>query len=91
MDDCLLILFVGAWISYSNTPIFRKLPGEITKNILNVLGTWVLIASAIFYQVALDSDAGLFGGFGRIHHAAEHFTTVSFVSHENAYSCSMLM
>jgi len=35
----------------------------------------VLIASAIFYQVALDSDAGLFGGFGRIHHAAEHFTT----------------
>ncbi|GJM85150.1 hypothetical protein PR202_ga01576 [Eleusine coracana subsp. coracana] len=27
------------------------------------------------YKVVLDSDAGLFGGFGRIHHNAEHFTT----------------
>ncbi|TVU29892.1 hypothetical protein EJB05_21483 [Eragrostis curvula] len=27
------------------------------------------------YKVVLDSDAGLFGGFGRIHHDAEHFTT----------------
>ncbi|KAL6899842.1 hypothetical protein ACP4OV_006500 [Aristida adscensionis] len=27
------------------------------------------------YKVALDSDAGMFGGFGRIHHDAEHFTT----------------
>ncbi|KAG2658806.1 hypothetical protein PVAP13_1KG309905 [Panicum virgatum] len=33
------------------------------------------------YKVALDSDAGLFGGFGRIHHAAEHFTTDC--SHDN--------
>uniref|UniRef100_A0A453C1Z7 1,4-alpha-glucan branching enzyme n=1 Tax=Aegilops tauschii subsp. strangulata TaxID=200361 RepID=A0A453C1Z7_AEGTS len=27
------------------------------------------------YKVVLDSDAGLFGGFGRIHHTAEHFTS----------------
>ncbi|KAL6634238.1 hypothetical protein ACP70R_026909 [Stipagrostis hirtigluma subsp. patula] len=33
------------------------------------------------YKVALDSDAGLFGGFGRIHHDAEHFTTDC--SHDN--------
>nr|CAB3446751.1 unnamed protein product [Digitaria exilis] len=33
------------------------------------------------YKVALDSDAGLFGGFGRIQHAAEHFTTDC--SHDN--------
>ncbi|KAE8767575.1 starch branching enzyme IIb [Hordeum vulgare] len=26
------------------------------------------------YKVVLDSDAGLFGGFGRIHHTGEHFT-----------------
>nr|CAB3449921.1 unnamed protein product [Digitaria exilis] len=32
-------------------------------------------------KVALDSDAGLFGGFGRIQHAAEHFTTDC--SHDN--------
>ncbi|KAM0917539.1 hypothetical protein ACQ4PT_009421 [Festuca glaucescens] len=27
------------------------------------------------YKVVLDSDAGIFGGFGRIHHTAEHFTS----------------
>ncbi|CAM0945712.1 unnamed protein product [Alopecurus aequalis] len=27
------------------------------------------------YKVVLDSDAGLFGGFGRIYHTAEHFTS----------------
>uniref|UniRef100_A0A453C1W3 Alpha-amylase/branching enzyme C-terminal all beta domain-containing protein n=1 Tax=Aegilops tauschii subsp. strangulata TaxID=200361 RepID=A0A453C1W3_AEGTS len=35
---------------------------------------WVLKIYS-FYQVVLDSDAGLFGGFGRIHHTAEHFTS----------------
>jgi hypothetical protein len=42
---------------------------------MNLFG-WVLIMSS-FYQVVLDSDAGIFGGFGRIHHTAEHFTSVS--------------
>lgn len=40
------------------------------------------------YKVVLDSDAGLFGGFGRIHHTAEHFTADC--SHDNRpYSFSV--
>jgi hypothetical protein len=49
-----------------------------------VLGTCVLIAY-VCYQVVLDSDAGLFGGFGRIHHDAEHFTTVRLVPYGISY------
>uniref|UniRef100_A0A0E0K0K5 1,4-alpha-glucan branching enzyme n=1 Tax=Oryza punctata TaxID=4537 RepID=A0A0E0K0K5_ORYPU len=40
------------------------------------------------YKVVLDSDAGLFGGFGRIHHSADHFTADC--SHDNRpYSFSV--
>ena len=84
MGDCLLILLLAPWSHIRTHPYFEIYLVKLLRAALNVLGTWVLIGSAIFYQVALDSDAGLFGGFGRIHHAAEHFTTVSFVSHENA-------
>lgn len=46
---------------------------DVPTDELDVL---VLIISA-FCQVVLDSDAGVFGGFGRIHHTADHFTSVS--------------
>jgi len=50
---------------------------------------WGADSICYLYQVVLDSDAGLFGGFGRIHHEAEHFTTVSFVAHDIAFGTQM--
>ncbi|CAN6238294.1 unnamed protein product [Urochloa humidicola] len=38
------------------------------------------------YKVVLDSDAGLFGGFGRIHHNAEHFTDGSHDNRPHSFS-----
>jgi hypothetical protein len=37
---------------------------------------WLLMAFVIFYQVVLDSDDGLFGGFSRLDYDAEYFTAV---------------
>uniref|UniRef100_A0A453C1R7 Uncharacterized protein n=1 Tax=Aegilops tauschii subsp. strangulata TaxID=200361 RepID=A0A453C1R7_AEGTS len=58
--------------AYSCSGIYSK----FLELVLFTFLCWVLKIYS-FYQVVLDSDAGLFGGFGRIHHTAEHFTSVS--------------
>lgn len=41
------------------------------------------------YQIVLDSDDGLFGGFSRLDHDAEYFTAVSIGSEH--YGCCLLL
>lgn len=37
----------------------------------------MVFAISFPYQIVLDSDDGLFGGFSRLDHDAEYFTAVS--------------
>jgi hypothetical protein len=50
-----------------------------------------MTVSAIFCQVALDSDDGLFGGFSRLDHGVDYFTTVSLGSSAVAFLFTELL
>jgi hypothetical protein len=43
------------------------------------------------YQIVLDSDDGLFGGFSRLDHEAEYFTAVSLGSKYCAKSVFLIL